>query len=340
MLININILYPISLFKTILEKTFTNLGKSTEVSPKKISKSLPEAEKSLEESIKIAKSIFINSKYLYIILDQTLIKKIHSKCMEGASDWFDTGLKVRINAFNLLIAVATDGEITIPIDFSYVFSNEIEPNALSRIELAEIMMNNIKKEFEDKKIILLADGHFSTLELLSWCIGNKIDFEMRIANNRRIICGAEEAQIKHIKNLKLKGRRTKKTINALWYGMLLYITANLISYRNNEPRVVYTVSNFKSSASEHVIYYSKRWRIEEMFRTMKQSFGLSDCRVTKIFIQAKHTAAVFFAYSIAQLVKKKEKKETVEDAIRFVRSKNLHLFQSYLCSLDRIFQQV
>lgn len=45
---------------------------------------------SLAQSKKIAQKVFENKKELKVVIDETTIKKIYSKLMEGAGSFFDT----------------------------------------------------------------------------------------------------------------------------------------------------------------------------------------------------------------------------------------------------------
>jgi hypothetical protein len=54
-----------------------------------------------------------------------------------------------------------------------------------------------------KRIILFADGAFGKIEMLKWCVQNKVDAEFRMT----------------------KSKQTSRTIKAVWHEMNLYLTA-------------------------------------------------------------------------------------------------------------------
>lgn len=55
---------------------------------------------------------------------------------------------------------------------------------------------------------------------------------------------------------------------------------------------------YKALPREHVEHYAKRWRIEMLNRTTKQSIGIGECFSRKLEIQHNHVAAVLLAYAL------------------------------------------
>ena len=139
------ITYPILiLLSTIGKKSFENLGRLVNKSGDTIYRLLHPAEVSFLQSQHIAQEIFKGKKTLYVGIDDTLIKKIYSKMMQGAGMFFDTKIGRQIMAFRLVIAVITDGKFAIPIDCAYLYAKEL----LDLIEDKHIRSKNeIIKEY-------------------------------------------------------------------------------------------------------------------------------------------------------------------------------------------------
>jgi hypothetical protein len=112
------ITYPILiLLATIGKKSFENLGRLVNKSGDTIYRLLHPAEISFSQSQSIAQTMFKGKKTLYVGIDDTLVKKVHSKMMQKAGMFFDTKIGRQIMAFRLAIAVITDGNFAIPRDF-------------------------------------------------------------------------------------------------------------------------------------------------------------------------------------------------------------------------------
>ena len=92
---------------------------------------------------------------------------------------------------------------------------------------------------------------------------------------------------------------------------------------NNSKQIVFIVSNLKNlSAKQHVLAYSKRWPIEKMFRTLKQSLGAKDCQSIKKEKQEAHLYATFFAFVELEIIKNDKKKRSPEEALQLLRFQN------------------
>ncbi len=126
---NMNIDYSLSLIMSIGKKSFEGLGKTIKKSGDTVRRLLNSSRKSFALLDDIAKNTFKNKKMLILSLDYTLLRKPYSTVMEGVCKFFDTKLKVMMNAYNALIAGLTDGKYFIPIRSGFAFSKEVLPNA-------------------------------------------------------------------------------------------------------------------------------------------------------------------------------------------------------------------
>jgi len=74
-----------------------------------------------------------------------------------------------------------------------------------------------------------------------------------------------------------------------------------------DPNKYLVTNNACLTIQQIVTLYRKRWAIEVMFRDCKQNFGFGKCQAYKsIEPHLRHTAMVFFAYSILTLIKSKD----------------------------------
>lgn len=133
--------------------------------------------------------------------------------------------------------------------------------------------------------------------MIKWCNQNKVEFEMRLHSNRKIAIDLDHPdvtiKVSDCEKLRLKGTRTCRTVKAMWYGELVYVTA-VKRFRRNDSTIVYQVSNAKMSARDHARVYGYRWNIERFFRTAKQHLGLTHCQSRKQILQKKpHIQCIF-----------------------------------------------
>ena len=333
---NISIAYSVMLMLST-KKNFESLGRFFGVVGKTIFRLLSTEALYHEIMLNIVLKTFKEVKILYLIFDDTLLKKIYSKCMEGSGRFYDTKIGRRIIAFKLLVATLSDGKISLPLISVFLFSSELVPNVKeTRLEWVQRIIAMVQKHFPDKQIIVVADGAFGTKEFLRWCKEKKIKFEGRIRRNAVITYRGEKRNICDIETLKPVGRQIARTICAEWDGIPVYITAELRENKH-EKIIVYQVANFKEKPSKHVKIYAIRWTIEKCFRTTKQYLGLQECCSTILETQQAHVAASLLAYSLLCLRAKKQHLDNPESAIRAANLKNKKKFTRYLDRLNQNF---
>jgi hypothetical protein len=289
----------------------------------------------------ISQNLFRLKKVIYLAIDDTLIKKQYAKFIQGTGAHCDTKIARYVNGFKIQVAAATDGKNIIPLDISYLFSkdtiHELQP---SKLQLFQDMVKQAQNKFPDKIVVVVADGLFSTIEILKWCIENNISAEMRMHTNRKVLYKGQLIKLKNLSHLQPKGRHKARTINVEWHDLKISVTADKRRDKHGNESIVYLVSTFKDKPANHVATYKKRWGIEKMFRTTKQYLGLQDCQSKKLKIQFQHLASVFLSYSFLQIAQKKYKFENPEIAIRWFKSHTFEEIKSWITSLNRIIEGI
>ena len=324
------ITYPVLTLLSIGKKSFENMGKLIHRSGDTVARLLQPASISYAHSQKLCQSMFMNKKKLFFIVDDTLIKKFFSRFMQGSGSFFDTKAGRRITAYRLILGMISDGKLAIPIDSAYLFSKELVDRMAkkpkTKSEIAKDFVELAIQLFPQAKIIVLADGLYSTIDFLTWCVENKIAAEMRMHSNRMVFYKGQKISLKKLleqKGIRPKGRQMARTISVLWHGLNLEITIVRRIDKHGEESIVFQVATYKALPREHVEHYKKRWVIEKAFRTTKQKLGLQECFSLSLEKQQNHVAAVFLAYALTQLEMKKHRLKTPEDAIRRLETQNV-----------------
>jgi len=338
MFANINSEYPIGLLKSTGKKSFEALGRAVNKSSKTISRSLSESEENLLILGRIAKNIFQNKKELILAIDDSTVKKIYSRFMQGTGRFYDLKIGREVMGFKIQCSSLTDGKYLVPVCFSYLFSSQI-PNLMapSKSELFKNMVLSAQDQFPDKKIITVADGLFSTKEILQWCINANVPAEMRMHSNRKVMFEGKISKLTDIKKLQPTGRHITRTLKIEWHGMSLFISGHKRRDKHGNETIVYLVSTFKAKPAKHAATYKKRWGIEKMFRTTKQYLGLADCYSLSLRVQANHISSVFLTYALAQVAQKLYRFENPETAIRWLKAQDSNEIKNWISRLGQIF---
>lgn len=315
--------YPFLAILSTGKKSFASLGRLIKISGRAVAKLLPSSQNSFEAAHLMCQSVFARRNKLYLIIDDTLIKKIYATNMRGTGMFYDTKLGRCINAFRLVTALLSDGKCALPIGCDYLFAKEIidlcSERFPSKDAIAKAFVRKARELFPDKNIYVLADGLYASVKLIDWFIKNKIQFEMRMHSNRVVTYKGLAIKLSALANkreTKLTGRQTARTVSVEWHGLLLEISIVKRVDKNDRESIVFQVSNYKAEPREHVKAYGVRWKTEKAYRTSKQHLGLGDCYSKNLDIQRNHVAAILLSYAIAQLEVKKYRFKNAEEAIR------------------------
>lgn len=327
MLITSTILtYPIAVLLSIGKKSFENIGKIIKASGRIVASTLQPAKNSFSAARNICQKVFVQSKTVYLIIDDTLIRKIFATNMRGSGMFFDTKLGRCINAFRLVTAMISDGKYTIPIDCSYLFSKEIldlcSEKYPSKEDIVKSFVEAAYKIFPDKNIVVVADGLYATVELLNWCSINKIKLEVRMHSNRIVMYKGIKiklSELAELRGVKFTGRQTARTVTLEWHGIPLELTIVKRTDKKGRESIVFQAATYKAEPREHVKTYKIRWNTEMAYRTCKQTLGLGDCFSKDLDVQHNHAAATFLSYAIAQCEMQKQRLKTPEETLRALK---------------------
>jgi Transposase DDE domain len=337
--------YPILAIVSIGRKNFENMGRYLHKSGDTVSRLLESSENNFLQAQKISKLLFLKKKKLFVIIDDSLVKKFFAELMQGTGRFFDTKNHCNITAFRIISCLISDGRYSIPIGSSYLFSKELTDLMQERVEskedIAKKFVTIALKLFPKASFTVLVDGLYCTESFLKWCIESKIALEARMHSNRVVIYNGEKTTLKNLLNKKgilPKGRKKSKTISVLWRNLPLEVSVVRRIDKKEDESIVFQAATYKALSHKHVANYKKRWPIEKMFRTTKQRLGLEDCQSIRLSIQDKHTSAVMLAYAIVQLEMQTYRLKTPEEAIRQLEKKNaMKLIERFACQINTFF---
>ena len=103
------------LLSTPKRKTFEALGEATGLSGDTIAR-LTKYAANVKDLVAIAKQVLHRRKNVYLLLDDTLLKKIYSRCIEGTSDNYSSSDGATHRSHCSVVAMLTDGVTAIPVD--------------------------------------------------------------------------------------------------------------------------------------------------------------------------------------------------------------------------------
>jgi SRSO17 transposase len=322
--------YPVLTLLSIGKRSFENMGLLIGRKGDAVKRLLHPAGYSFDVSRNISQSMFSKNETVCVGIDDTLIKKIYSRFMQGAGMFFDTKIGRCIMAYRLVIGIITDGKFAIPIDCAYLFTKEIldsiKEKFPSKDDIAKSIVKTAIKLFSKEKIVVVVDGLYASVEFIRWCKAENIKLEARMHSNRVVIYNGERIKVKDLlckKGLQPKGRQMARTISVIWHEIDLELTIVRRFDKSEKESIVFQIATYKALPRVHVANYKKRWKIEMLNRTTKQEIGLQECFSRSLETQHNHTAAVLLAYSFAQLERKLSRLDNVEQALKRFKTKSV-----------------
>ncbi len=337
--------YPVLTLLSRGKRSFENMGLLIQRSGDTVKRLLHPAAHSFNVSRSICQSMFAKNEILCVGIDDTLLRKIYSRFMQGAGMFFDTKIGRSIMAYKLVIGIITDGKFAIPIDCAYIFAKEIldsiDEKFPTKDEIAKSFVKTAIKLFPDKKIIVVVDGLYTSVEFVRWCKLENIKLEARMHSNRVVEYDGERIKIKDLlkKNgLRPLGRQMARTISVAWHSIDLELTIVRRFDKKGRESIVFQVATYKALPREHVANYKKRWKVEELNRTTKQEIGLQECFSRSLETQHNHVASVLLAYAFAQLERKFSRLDNVEQALRRFETKTVNFLIDRFSRFSKGFQ--
>lgn len=300
------------------KKNPTVIARELGVSQSTISRFVSELDLNEKDFAPMIKKLF-GDKKLNLIIDDTTTNRRYSTEVEGISSMVDQSTKTFTNGYKIVTCGLTDDKYFVPIALEHWVAEFIMKDGyLSITKLAE---NLIKRVISLGISISSAifDGLYFATEFINFLENTQLKFLIKAKTTTSVEYKGEQMQLRNCKDLRLNSNQRAKKILAKWHGQLYYFIAVRRSGKRGE-KIIYLISNFKTKSHIYVKMYDSRWKIEKFHRTSKQSMGLRDCISTYAKTYLNHIKCVFFAYGLLQLLMKKLKLDSIEDAIREAQS--------------------
>jgi len=258
--------------------------------------------------------------------------------MEGTWKLYDGVLGKCVNGYRWFVVLLLHGDVAFPWECKFALPKELaSENDETWLQTIQRIYIDVQKNFPETKITIVADGAFATTSMVDWCVKGHLRAEMRMHKNRCVLYKGISIKISAIKELIPKGRHFARTIQVVWYGNIISITAQRRVNKHGDETIVYQIATYEAKPALHVKTYQQRWPIEESFRRCKQLFGLQDCASTSFEKQSNHAAAILLSYSFVQLERISARCKCMEDAIR--RLKNMD-FNTMILRLNALNQNL
>lgn len=211
------------------------------------------------------------------VIDESEIDKSFSKLIQGTG-WLYSHLKSGfIFGIQIVLICWTNGKIKIPIAWKIY-----KKGGKTKTELAIELLDYALKIFPNVRSVLF-DSFYSSEKILKF-IGNKgLIFYSQIAKNRCL----NDNQVQRISRKKYWEQTGRLRGN-------IYVKVA----RNRDKYFV--TNDIKKTRKEICKIYSQRWRIEEIFRFVKDQLLLENCQMRDLRSQNNHFGVCLYLFCLLQ----------------------------------------
>lgn len=296
--------YASGLVNSLRLKNFTEMAKLRGVSHDRVRRDLQKAAKEREEvrmvfQAGVQEEIQVTAGKGALILDFTVAIKEHAKKINavvrqyaGSKTKTAKGIAIGVIAWTNL------KELILPIDL-ITWNKGDRPKNQTLMERAVALAQRLGVA------TILADAFFATRHAFTCLEQTAIFAVMRFKSNTSVLVeGFGKFQLRHHPAFKFKRNERCVIRNVLWHGFHLRIIALKLFNEKSGWHIMFLVTNSPlEKAQEYAKFYQWRWKVEPLFRHVKQIRGLEDCQARSIEMQEAHFFACLFAYYLETINK-------------------------------------
>jgi hypothetical protein len=224
----------------------------------------------------------------WLCLDDTVIEKEYSKLVAYAGYAWSSKLERSVMGIHVVALYWTDGNIRIPVGFRLWIPKKKTTNYRTKVDLAVELITSAD-EFSKTCQYIAFDSWYCTIKILRICSTLGINFATQFKKNRKVV---------------FKGQKTSVScLSCCFCKVELPGYGSVMVYRdgsNKNPRWLVN-SDATSSARQVKTRYNSRWKIEEVFRFMKQNLGLEGCQCRRKTAVRNHVSIVFLAHFVMEI---------------------------------------
>ncbi len=216
------------------------MGRSIEKSGDTVARALLDEGRSLAEIKSIAVNRFSKKKELLFVCDHSILRKLFASRIEGTWRHYDGVLGTEVNGYHWFVVMLASGGVTLPWECKFELPQVLCPEDHETwLQIIQRIYADIQAHFPKTLITIVADGAFSTGNMLEWCTPRNVRAEMRMHKNRRVIYNGKSMLIREIKELAPTNLRRQRTIKAIWQGHHVFISSEKRVDKHGDKTIVY-----------------------------------------------------------------------------------------------------
>ena len=216
----------------------------------------------------------------YVIIDETDVDKSFAKHIQGLSWIYSHRKNKYIFGFHIVVMVWTNGKITLPLAWK-IYNKQ---SGKTKIDLAMELIEYCLHKLRITPIAFLFDSFYAAEPILKQLLKHKQSFYSQLPKGRLF-------NKKPLRDHQ-KGRPYWLEVGVIKGSIRVQIVRNRRKY--------YVTNAIGITRKEQLSTYKIRWKIEEVFRFVKQELGFERCHVQSLRGQNNHFGTCFYIYGKLQ----------------------------------------
>lgn len=216
----------------------------------------------------------------YLIIDETDVDKSFAKHIKGLSWIFSHRKNKYIFGFHIVVIAWTNDVLTIPLGWK-IYNKK---NGKTKIDLAMELIQYCLFSLRITPKAWLFDAFYTAEKLLKYLTRHNQIFYSQLPKGRLF----NNQALKTVNN----GRPYWQETGVIKGGIKVQVVRNRKKY--------YATNENSVTREEQLKRYKLRWRIEEIFRFVKQELGFERCHSQSLRGQNTHFGVCFYVYGKLQ----------------------------------------
>lgn len=216
----------------------------------------------------------------YLIFDETDIDKSFAGIIQGLSWLFSHRKNKYIFGYHLVVIAWTNNTVTIPLAWKLYQKDSGKTKIDLALELIQYCLSNLNIHPK----AWLFDSFYSAEDILKFLNQRNQKFYSQLPKNRLL-------DFEHLKDIN-NGRPYWTKIGLIKGKIKVQVIRNRRKY--------YLTNDLGVTRKEQLDTYKIRWKIEKIFRFVKQSLGFERCQSQSLTAQHNHFGVCFWLYGILQ----------------------------------------
>lgn len=221
----------------------------------------------------------------YILIDETDVDKSFAKHIQGLSWIYSHRKNKYIFGLHIVVMVWTNGKITLPLAWKIYSKQSGKTKITLALELIDYSLNKLKI----KPKAFLFDSFYAAEPLLKYLQKQQQHFYSQLPKGRLF-----NGKALRTNN---KGRPYWQETGVIKGSIRVQIVRNRRKY--------YVTDEIGITRKEQLATYKIRWKIEEVFRFVKQELGFERCHSQSLRGQNNHFGTCFYVYGKLQDIAEK-----------------------------------